>query len=222
MKEGILIIDKPSGITSHDVVTFVRRKLNIKRVGHAGTLDPLATGVLVVLVGQATKLFNQFVSFDKAYLATLKLGTTTTTADIEGKLIAEQSCQHINPEQIEKAFSQFVGVLDQLPPMVSAVKVKGQRLYKLARSGIQVQREPRRVRVDRLEIQEVVLPYVKFYLECSKGTYVRTLAEDIGETLGCGACISQIQRTRVGPFFIHEAISLEEFDEGYIRPWPKA
>ncbi len=219
IKDGIIVVDKPSGMTSHDVVAIVRRKFKMRRVGHAGTLDPLATGVLVVLLGQSTKLFNKFVAFDKAYNATLKLGTATSTADIEGKVLREKTFVGITQGQVEEVFGRFVGELKQKPPMVSAVKVNGQRLYKLARSGIEVEREARDVRVDLLRLEEFALPFVRFYLECSKGTYVRKLAEDIGEILGCGACISQIQRTKVGPFSIAEAFPLEELNESHIRSW---
>ena len=219
-KNGIVIVDKPAGITSHDVVSFVRRRFQMKKVGHAGTLDPLATGVLVVLLGPSTRLFDKFVAFDKAYNATLKLGTTTTTADIEGKVIRELPFAAIGQSEVEVAFRGFVGNIKQKPPMVSAVKHNGQRLYKLARKGIEVDRQARDIKVSLLKVLSFSLPYVKFCLECSKGTYVRKLAEDIGQVLGCGACISQIERTKVGPFSIDESISLEELNESHIRSWP--
>ncbi len=219
-KNGIVIVDKPSGITSHDVVSFVRRKFQMKKVGHAGTLDPLATGVLVILLGQSTKLFNKFVTFDKAYNATLRLGTTTTTADIEGNVISELGFEDITRPKVEEAFREFTGEIKQKPPMVSAVKHNGQRLYKLARRGIEVDRQSRDIKISLLKILDFSLPYVKFCLECSKGTYVRKLAEDIGQVLGCGGCISQIERTKVGPFNIDEAVSLEELNESHIRLWP--
>ena len=219
MSEGIVIVDKPDGMTSHDVVAIARKKFNMRRIGHAGTLDPLATGVLVLLIGKATKLFNKFVAFDKAYRATLILGTRTTSADIQGELIEQKSYAHISRVQMEEAFKKFSGHIAQVPPMVSAVKVKGQKLYQLARKGIEVKREPRQVRIDCLEIEHFNLPDVKFYLECSKGTYVRQIAEDVGNYLECGACISQIQRTRVGNFGIEEAVNLKDLNEGHIRNW---
>ncbi len=219
MSEGILVINKQPGMTSHDVVSIIRKKFKMRRVGHAGTLDPLATGVLVILLGPATKLFDKFVNFDKAYNATLKLGVTTTTADIEGKITKEVPIEYVTTQNIEEAFKRFEGDIKQKPPMVSAVKYKGQRLYKLARNGIEVEREARDIKISLLKILKSDLPYIKFYLECSKGTYVRKLAEDIGEVLGCGACISQIERTKVGPFNIEQAVSIEEAHEGHIRPW---
>ena len=217
--DGFVIVDKPSGITSHDVVSLVRRKFQMRRVGHAGTLDPLATGVLIVLLGQSTKLFDKFSSFDKAYEATLMLGMTTDTADIQGKTLRQAPFQDITKKQIEDTFRQFLGDIEQTPPMVSAVKVSGKRLYKLARKGIEVKREPRKIRISSLRLVSFSLPEVRFHLECSKGTYVRKLAEDVGKVLGCGGCISQIKRTKVGDFSIEEAVKLEDIDESHIRRW---
>ena len=216
---GIVVIDKPNGITSHDVVDRIRKKFSMKRVGHAGTLDPLATGVLVLLLGKATKLFEKFVAFDKAYRATMILGTKTVSADTQGEVIEKKDWEYITKEKIEEVFEKFRGDIEQLPPMVSAVKVGGKKLYELARKGIKVERQPRSVRIDKLEIEEIDFPNVKFYMECSKGTYVRQLADDIGDVLGCGACISQIQRTKVGPFNIEEAVTIEDLNEDNIRDW---
>ena len=219
MESGIVVVNKPSGMTSHDVVNCVRRKFNMRQIGHAGTLDPMATGVLVMLVGKSTKLFDRFVSFDKAYNATLQLGLTTTTADIQGTILKELPFPHITRSQIEEVFPRFTGNIQQFPPMVSAVKFQGKRLYKLARQGVEVQRQPRDIRIDVLTLIDFVPPQVKFYLECSKGTYVRQLAQDIGEVLGCGGCISQIERTQVGPFVLKDAVTLEELNENHIRQW---
>jgi len=219
MKEGIIIINKPSGMTSHDVVNFVRRKFNMRRVGHAGTLDPLATGVLVILLGKSTKLFVQFVNFKKAYQATMMLGTATDTADILGKIIQQKPYGHISEEDLERSFESFRGEIEQVPPMVSAVKVNGQKLYSLARRGIEVERPARRINISRLLLEEFHAPEVRFKLECSKGTYVRQLADDIGKQLGCGACITQIKRTVVGDFTLEDAVQLEELHEGHIRHW---
>jgi len=217
--EGIMIVNKPMGMTSHDVVARVRKKFGIKRVGHAGTLDPLATGVLVILLGKATRLFEKFVGMDKAYRATLILGTATNSADIEGKIIEQRSFDHITEEDVAVVFKKFRGAIDQVPPMVSAVKIKGKKLYELARAGIEVERKPRAVTIYRLELQSFKKPEVSFVLECSKGTYVRQLAEDVGKALGCGACITQIERTKVGPFAIEESISLDAINESHIRHW---
>ncbi len=219
MKEGILIINKPPGITSHDVVSRVRRTFNMKQVGHAGTLDPLATGVLIILLGKATKLFDRFVAFDKSYRATLKLGLKTTSADIMGATIEEKPFNEIDENQVRQVFERFTGDIEQMPPMVSAVKHKGERLYKIARKGKQVERIARKVRIDELKILKFDSPSVEFLMSCSKGTYVRQLAEDVGDVLGCGACISQIERTRVGHFDIKDSIKLEELNESHIRPW---
>ena len=222
MLEGIVLVNKPAGITSHDVVSFIRRKFNMKRVGHAGTLDPMATGVLIMLLGKSTKLFDKFVAFDKAYRATLKLGTKTATADIMGKVLEEKPFVGITAAQIETAFLQFTGEIEQKPPMVSAVKHKGERLYKLARQGKEVERIARKVRVDALKLLRFDLPEAEFFMTCSKGTYVRQLAEDVGDVLGCGACIAQIERTKVGPFDIAQAVTLEELNEGHIQIWNPA
>ncbi len=217
--EGIVIVHKPQGITSHDVVSFIRRRFRMRRVGHAGTLDPLATGVLVILLGKATRLFGEFEAFDKAYRATFILGTTTTSADIEGKVIEQKSFEHISREQVETIFKEFVGDIEQVPPMVSAIKVNGQRLYQLARRGVEVDRPPRHIHIHALRLIRFEPPQVEFYVECSKGTYIRQLAEDIGKRLGCGACIIQIERTKVGPFQIEEAITLDDLSEGNVRSW---
>jgi tRNA pseudouridine55 synthase len=220
MNEGIAIIDKPSGMTSHDVVARVRRILKFKRVGHAGTLDPLATGVLVILVGRSTKLFDKFVAYDKSYSATMQLGLKTDSADINGEVLSVRPFEQVSREMIEEAFKTFTGSIEQIPPMVSAVKHNGERLYRLARKGVAVERAPRRVRIDRLDLLDFKSPFAEFMLECSKGTYVRQVAEDVGELLGCGACITQIRRLGVGPFSIDQAVKLEDFHAGFLRDWP--
>jgi tRNA pseudouridine55 synthase len=217
--EGIVVINKTGGMTSHDIVDKVRKRFNMKRVGHAGTLDPLATGVLVVLLGRSTRLFEKFSGMDKAYRATLVLGRKTDSADILGKTISLRSFDDVHRDDVLRAFARYTGEIDQVPPMVSAVKFKGKKLYELARSGIVVEREARRVTVFELQLESYAPPEVKFLMKCSKGTYVRQLAEDIGEYLGCGACISQIQRTQVGPFTIEESVSLGELNENHIRRW---
>ncbi|MCA9403141.1 MAG: tRNA pseudouridine(55) synthase TruB [Candidatus Omnitrophica bacterium] len=219
MTEGILVIDKPDGVTSHDVVARVRKRFKMKKVGHAGTLDPLATGVLVVLLGKATKLSNKFTAFDKAYRATMVLGTKTTTADKQGEVIEQRPYDAVTPQQLAEVVGRFRGEIQQVPPMYSAVKHKGRKLYELARKGIEVEREPRSVTIHKLLVGEINLPEVKFYVECSKGTYIRQLAADIGDALGCGACISQIQRTKVGRFALEDAVTLEDMNEDCIRHW---
>ena len=215
--DGILVVNKPSDMTSHDVVDVVRRKFKMKRVGHAGTLDPLATGVLVMLIGRGTKRFVEFSSFDKAYLATMILGTTTDTADVRGKVIDRKPFDHITEESFRAALENFTGDIDQVPPMFSALKHKGKRLYQLARQGIKVDLKPRRIRISSLELKDFSLPNAEILLECSKGTYVRKVAEDIGEFLGCGACIARIHRTKVGPFDIKEAKDLNDISIDDVR-----
>lgn len=217
--QGIVLVNKPAGITSHDVVGFVRRTFKMRRVGHAGTLDPMATGVLVILLGSSTKLFDKFVAFDKTYRATLRLGLKTTTADIMGQTLLERPYEDIDEDAIRRVFTQFTGEVEQKPPMVSAVKYQGERLYKIARLGLQVERRARRVRIDELKLLQCRLPEVAFLMSCSKGTYVRQLAEDVGEVLGCGACISQIERIKVGPFDIKDAVPMENLNEGHIFKW---
>jgi len=217
--EGILVVNKPDGITSHDVVKKVRHRFKMKRVGHAGTLDPMATGVLVILLGKCTKLFSKFVGFDKAYRATLVLGMETSSADTQGEILKKASYDHIGYNDIEQVFSQFLGETEQVPPMVSAIKIGGKKLYQLARQGITVERQPRKISIHQLKILRMEPPEVEFYMECSKGTYVRQIAEDVGKVLGCGACISQIERTKVGTFSIDDAIGIEDLNESHIRNW---
>ena len=206
-------------MTSHDVVDFVRKKLKIRRVGHAGTLDPIATGVLLILVGRCTKLFGHFSSFDKAYSATLTLGQRTSSGDRDGKVIRTQDYTHITEERVRDVLRTYVRKVYQVPPMVSAIKHKGKRLYSLARSGIEVVRQARPVEIRELTLLEFSLPRVKFYLRCSKGTYVRQLAEDIAKDLDCVGHISEITRESIGPFDISKTISLSEINENSIRPY---
>jgi len=219
MKDGIMLIDKPAGMTSHDVVAIARRKLKIKKIGHSGTLDPVATGILVLLVGKDTKLFTKFVHFDKEYEATLRLGIVTSTGDSQGRVLLEKDIAHLSDEVVRQACSKFIGERDQIPPMVSAIKHQGKRLYELARKGIEVERKARRIRIYDLRITRLLLPEVDFYVKCTKGTYIRRLGEEIGEELGVGGFISSIRRISLGPFFIREAIRIEDIDESHLRPW---
>jgi tRNA pseudouridine55 synthase len=219
MKEGIIIVNKPEGMTSHDVVDFVRKKLRIRRVGHAGTLDPIATGVLLILVGRFTKLFNYFLNFDKEYVATLTLGRRTNSGDSEGRIIEIRNYSHVTEEWVKKVFHSYTGNILQVPPMISALKHRGKRLYSLARRGVEVKRSPRSVAIKELRLLEFNPPDVKFYLKCSKGTYVRQLAEDVAGDLNCVGYISQIERQSIGPFNINQAISLSQIDESCPRPY---
>ncbi len=219
MKDGIIVVNKPKGMTSHDVVDYVRNKLHISQVGHAGTLDPQATGVLVVLLGRCTKLFNKFLSFDKEYVATMTLGAKTSSGDIEGKVLETRDFGHINEEMVKKVFLPYVGEILQIPPMVSALKYKGRRLYKLARAGACVLRNPRKVIIKELRLLKFALPDIQFYLKCSRGTYVRQLAEDVAGDLDCVGYVSQIERQSIGPFNIKAALSLLEIEENKIQPF---
>ena len=217
--EGIVVVNKPKGITSHDVVSRVRKIFNMRRVGHAGTLDPLATGVLVVLLGRSTKLFDKFQKFEKAYKATLILGKKTTTADIQGDVVKEMPYENFTKEHCEGVFKGFLGDTEQVPPMYSAIKFNGKKLYELARKGIEVKRDPRKIRISELKIIDFQIPRISFSLLCSKGTYVRQLAEDIAEKLNTVAFIERIQRTAVGPLVIEDAVDLENLKESDIKNW---
>ncbi|MFH1689594.1 MAG: tRNA pseudouridine(55) synthase TruB [Candidatus Eisenbacteria bacterium] len=204
----VLVIDKPKGLTSHDVVARVRRLTRIQKVGHAGSLDPAATGVLVLLVGKATRLAQFFVDLDKRYHGRIVLGVTTDTQDATGKVEATADPSGITRAQIEDAFEAFEGETQQVPPMVSALKREGTPLYVLARRGQVVEREPRPVTITGLRVLAVELPEIEFEMSCSKGTYVRTLAADIGELLGCGAHLGELARTGVGAFTLEAATRL--------------
>ncbi len=218
--DGILVVDKPQGFTSHDCVKIIRKKFGIKKVGHAGTLDPLATGILILLLGKATRLFGDFSSFDKEYEATLTLGLTTDTGDIQGNFVRQFPFEHIKKEDVLQGFSKFRGIIEQIPPMVSALKYKGKKLYQLARRGITVPRSSRKICIHSLTLTRFAPPEIDFKVQCSKGTYVRKLGEDIGQMLGSGGCISSIRRTALGPFKINEAVKLAEINESHLRNWP--
>ncbi len=208
--DGILIVDKPSGMTSHDVVDFIRRRFKIKKVGHAGTLDPLATGVLVVLIGKATKLSNTLSARDKEYEVLMVLGKRTDTGDADGKVIFEgKDFSAVTADSINEVLTRFSGRLSQIPPMTSAVRYKGKKLYELARKGIEVERSPRSITITELKLLDFNLPEALLRLKCSKGTYVRVLCDDIGLTLGCGAYVAKIRRLGSGEFLIKDAIGLE-------------
>jgi len=217
VKEGIILVNKPKGITSHDVVDIVRKKLQTKKVGHSGTLDPLAEGLLIILVGGYTKAFPKFSGFDKQYMGILKLGEATSTGDSQGVILKTGNYENISEDRLRKVFSTFEGQIEQIPPMVSALRVKGKRLYKLARKGITVEREPRKVTVYSLAILKINYPYIEFKVHCSKGTYVRKLAEDIGELLECGAHMVKILRLAIGPFKLEESVNLDDINESHLR-----
>jgi tRNA pseudouridine55 synthase len=208
--DGVLLVDKARGMTSHDVVAMVRRALGTKKVGHCGTLDPLATGLLRITIGRGTKIQDLLMSEDKEYVGTLRLGEVTDSQDADGEVIERHEVPEFSRERIEEAFANFKGDFYQLPPMVSAIKKDGVALYKLARQGKQVEREPRFVRVYAHQVQAIRLPEIDFLVVCSKGFYVRTYANDIGRQLGCGAHLQALRRTKSGRFSVNEAVSIEE------------
>lgn len=208
--DGILIVDKPLGVTSHDIVDFIRKRFHIKKVGHAGTLDPAATGVLVVLLGEATKWSGKLSSDDKEYKGCLTLGVTTDSLDRDGRIIKEEKVIDVNLKQVEEVFGQFLGKITQIPPMFSALKYNGQRLYKLARKGIEVARRPRQVFIHELKLARFLPPHIHFVVKCSKGTYIRSLCQDIAQRLGYAGFLSELQRIGCGPFTIDQAVSLDE------------
>ena len=213
--DGIIIVDKPQGWTSFDVVAKIRNLTKVKKVGHSGTLDPMATGVLPVFLGKATKSISYFLNGDKGYEGEMVLGVRTETGDAEGKIqtsnvqLQNKSEIQISKSQIEELFKKYTGDIEQVPPMYSAVKIKGQRLYELARKGIEVERKSRKIRIYALRITRYEKDRVGFYVECSKGTYVRQLAVDIGDDLGCGAHLSALRRVYSHPFHISQAITID-------------
>ena len=208
--DGVLPVDKAAGMTSHDVVAIVRRRLQMKKVGHCGTLDPIATGLLLLTLGRGTKIQDLLMSEDKEYSGTMMLGVATDTQDSAGTVTQERPVPPLDEATIRAAFDKFAGDFYQMPPMVSAIKQGGVPLYKLARQGKTVEREPRLVHVYRYSIDRIVVPEIDFTVVCSKGFYVRTYAHDIGETLGCGAHLKNLRRTKSGRFSVEGAITVDE------------
>lgn len=208
--DGVLLVDKPSGMTSHDVVDRVRRHFNLKKVGHCGTLDPMATGLLVLVLGRSTKLSDRLISEDKEYEGTLELGVTTDSQDADGEVLETKPVPELTLDQVARAAEAFKGDIYQVPPMVSAKKIAGQALYKLARKGKEVEREPRLIHIYRLDFLEFTPPRIRFKLLCTKGTYVRTICHDLGQKLGCGAHLCQLRRTASGSMSLSEAKPLDE------------
>jgi tRNA pseudouridine55 synthase len=211
MTTGLLVIDKPSRLTSHDVVQRVRRALRIRQVGHTGTLDPMATGVLVICVGTATRVSEYLLGHDKAYHATIRLGVETDTYDATGEVIATNDVD-VTHDQVEAALKAFVGPLQQVPPMHSAIKRDGQKLYELARAGIEVERAARSVIIHSIDLLDYRTPDLTLDVHCAAGTYIRSLAHDLGAMLNTGAHLIALRRTAVGPFSLDQAIGLAEFE----------
>jgi len=207
--DGVLLIDKPAGMTSHDVVDRVRRHFGFKKVGHCGTLDPAATGLLILVLERATKLQDRLMSDDKAYEGAMILGVSTDSQDADGAIIAEKPVPPLTAEDIEEVLGKFRGDIQQVPPMVSAVKHQGTPLYKLARKGKTVERAPRLIHIYDLRVLRLELPRITFRVACTKGTYVRTICSDVGDLLGCGAHLHELRRTRSGKFDVGEAHQLQ-------------
>ena len=216
--DGVLLVDKPAGVTSSDVVVAVRRMFKLKKVGHGGTLDPQATGLLAILVGKATRASQAVMGGDKVYEGVLRLGASTNTQDAEGERTGGSDPSGVSREALEAVIrSDFTGDIFQVPPMVSAIKVGGVPLYKMARKGEEVARDPRLVHVYSMRIDEFGVPDSRFTVSCTKGTYVRTLCNDIGEKLGCGGHLAALRRLRSGKFDVKDAVSLE-----FLRSLPRA
>lgn len=210
--EGVLLVDKPTGMTSHDVVYRLRKKFQIRQIGHAGTLDPMATGLLIMLIGKATKISQYLISLDKVYEGEVTLGVTTNSQDAEGEVMETRPVPPLTEEQVRAAMQTFIGDQYQKPPMFSAIKIGGVPLYKLARKGEEVEREPRFIRVSSFELLSLAPPKLTFRLHCTKGTYVRTIAYDLGEKLGCGGHLSALRRTGSGSFRIEQCLPLAELE----------
>ncbi|MBI4355267.1 MAG: tRNA pseudouridine(55) synthase TruB [Candidatus Omnitrophica bacterium] len=226
--DGLLIVDKPAGLTSHDVVDVVRRRLGMRRVGHAGTLDPMATGVLILLIGQGTKLAATLSQEDKVYEGRMRLGLTTDTGDVWGTPRGSADYAHVTPEALAAAMARLVGAQEQTPPPISAAKYRGRPLYDWTRRGIEVPRKARPITVHAFTLLDVAPPEAGFRLHCSKGTYVRSLVEDVGTAVGSGACVSSLRRMRSGSWALAEAMPWPAVEtmtpatlSGWFRPMPR-
>ncbi len=212
---GVLVVDKPVGLTSHDVVQIVRKGTNIRRAGHTGTLDPRASGVLVILIGPAVRLSEYVSASDKRYQAIVRLGASTDTYDSEGQITSTAPVENITEEQFQNVLSQFVGEIEQVPPPYSAVKIKGKKAYEMAREGEEVELMPRTIQVYNLELLEWAPPEAVIDVYCSSGTYVRSLAHDVGIALGCGAHLVGLRRTKSGRFTLRDAVPLRKLRESF-------
>jgi tRNA pseudouridine55 synthase len=208
--DGAILIDKPAGPTSHDVVDAIRRKFGIKKVGHCGTLDPNATGLLIIVLGRGTKLSERLMGDDKVYEGTIKFGEATDSYDCDGELTGSLPVMPMTLDELNEEAATFIGDLMQVPPMVSAIKVKGVPLYKLARKGIEIEREPRLIHIYNYRFTDYTAPLGKFRVACTKGTYVRSLAHDLGQKLGCGAHLTELRRSASGRFDVADAKPLDD------------
>ncbi|MCM8772843.1 MAG: tRNA pseudouridine(55) synthase TruB [Candidatus Omnitrophica bacterium] len=217
---GILNIYKPKGITSYDVIRILKKEFNLKeKIGHGGTLDPIGEGVLIILIGNMTKISSKLINFHKEYIGEILLGVKTDTDDIEGNIIEQRPVENLKEEDITRVIKSFEGEYEQIPPSVSAIKYKGKPLYKYFRKGIIITPTPRKVLIKKIEVLSIDLPYVKFKVLCSKGTYIRALCRDIGEKLGCGGTQNSLIRTKVGPFRIEESVKIEDLKKDGIEKY---
>ena len=210
--EGVLLVDKPGAHTSHDVVARLRRKLNMKRIGHAGTLDPMATGLMILLIGKATRISQYLISLDKEYEGTIELGKVTDSQDADGEVLETRPVPPLTEAEVRTAMQGFIGDQYQTPPMYSAIKIDGVPLYKSARKGEEIEREPRFIRVMSFDLLRFASPHLDFRLQCTKGTYVRTIAHDLGGRLGCGAHLAALRRTATQNFHISQALTLDQIE----------
>lgn len=210
---GILLLDKPAGVTSNGILQRVKRLFNAKKAGHTGSLDPIATGMLPICFGEATKFSQFLLESDKSYLVTARLGVETTTGDVEGEVLATYPTDDVTIEKLEKAIAAFQGDIEQIPPMFSAIKYQGKPLYKLARKGVEVKREPRKVTIFSSKFEKLEGDLFTFVVHCSKGTYVRTLVEDIGKLLGCGAHVAELRRLMVTPYQQYPMVTIEMLEK---------
>lgn len=213
--DGVLLLDKPSGMTSNDVVQRIKKLFHIKKVGHTGSLDPLANGMLPICLGEATKFAQYLLDADKAYYVKMRLGVRTASGDSEGEIIAERPIPKITKRLLEKTLSSFRGVIEQTPSMYSAIKYKGKPLYKLARQGVEVERKPRQVLIDELNLLDWNDKEIELYVHCSKGTYIRTLTDDLGEILDCGAHVTALRRLMVMHYRENQMVSLARLEQRY-------
>lgn len=215
--DGLLIINKPKGYTSHDIVNIVKKQLNITKVGHAGTLDPNATGVLPVLIGNATKISKYLIEHDKVYIAELKLGEKSSTGDLEGEIIEKKSVPKLNEDQIKDTLKLFLGKQQQIPPMYSSIKINGKKAYEYARKGLKVEMEPREIEIMNISLIKFQDNIITFKVKCSKGTYIRVLCEDIAKSLGTVGLMKELCRIKVNEFDIKNSVTLDDIKNGNVQ-----
>jgi tRNA pseudouridine55 synthase len=213
----IILIDKPSGPTSFQVVSKVRKITGVKKVGHSGTLDPLASGLIIICTGKKTKVINEFINLNKTYTGTIRLGLRSASMDTETESTEYPLPEGLDEEKILSVRDKFLGEIEQTPPMYSAVKINGKKLYNLARKGKTIERRPRKVVIEKFEITKIDLPDIHFEIVCSKGTYIRVIADDFGNELGCGGIIASLRRTAIGEFKVDDAVNLNQFETDFAR-----